>query len=227
MNQLIENIKEQFKELGLKIWSKIQESALYSQATERYDDLSPSGQKIVLALSVLLTILIITSVPMINYMSSQEALNAYNEKRVLIRNLFKTYRESTVATDVPVPPNSMALRGLIESALSRANLLPEQNKGIIEISAEGRLIPQNLVSNVLQIKLSKLNLKQIVDIGSSFVAISSSVKLKDLSVIANGEDSRYFDATYSLYSLNVPEITIAPEPESAPKKKKENDEDSN
>lgn len=224
MNQQLENLKEQFKELGQKIWSKIQESPAYAQMQERYDDLSPSGQKLANAGAVFLAIFIIMLIPMLQYFDSQSTLSSYEEKRNLIRELFKTYRESSIAPDLSVPPNSMAMRGLIESALTRANLLPEQNLGVTDISPEGKLIPQSMVSGVVQVKLSKLNLKQVVDIGTSLTGISNSVKLKDMSITANREDTRYFDATYNLYSLNVPEVQVEapPEPENK-KSKKESD----
>ena len=226
MNQQLENLKEQFKELGQKIWNQIQELPAYSQLQERYDDLNPAGQKVASVAGALFVVFIIMLIPMLQFFESQSTLTAYNEKRALIRDLFKTTRESSVAPDIPVPPTGSTLRGLIDATLNRAGLLPEQNIGVFEITAEGNLIPQNLVSGVFQVKLSKLNLKQVVDIGTSLVAISNSVKLKDMSVTANREDGRYFDASYSLYSLNVPEIKIEAPPEPEPKKKNTPNKDS-
>ena len=95
--------------------------------------------------------------------------------------------------------------------------MPEQNLGATPASFEGRLIPNNLVSNVLSIKLAKLNLKQIVDIGGSLIGLSESVKMKDMSIVANATDTRYYDVTFKLYSLKVPEPTPEPLPE--PEKK--------
>ena len=80
----------------------------------------------------------------------------------------------------------------------------------------------------MTVKLAKLNLKQIVDIGSSLVALSESVKMKDLAIIANATDTRYYDVTYQLYSLNIPtpEPEPPPEPERKITKPKNNDEGS-
>jgi hypothetical protein len=121
---------------------------------------------------------------------------------------------------VAVPPNAGMLRTAIESVLTRAELLPEQKQGVVPGTAEGRLIPQNLISEVLFVNLAKLNLKQIVDIGAGITAISGSVKMKDISIRANAQDTRYFDVTYKLYSLNVPEPTPEPPPEPEVKAKK-------
>jgi hypothetical protein len=106
---------------------------------------------------------------------------------------------------------------MVAAVIQRAELLPEQNIGISEGPVEGRMIPGNLVSNVMQVRLAKLNLKQIVDIGGSLVGISDSVKMKDIAIVANATDTRYYDVTYKLYSLKVPEATPEPMPE--PEKK--------
>ena len=112
------------------------------------------------------------------------------------------------------------LRSAIESILNRAELLPEQNQGVSTGALEGRLIPQNLVSEVVFVNLSKLNLKQIVDIGASIVGISNSVKMKDMAITTHPPDPRYFDVSFKLYSLNVPDPTPEPPPEPEPKPKK-------
>ena len=119
-----------------------------------------------------------------------------------------------------VPPQFESLKASIESILNGANLIPEQRVGILETSVEGRLIPQTLVTHVLEIKLAKLNLKQIVDIGTSIAGISESVKMKDLIIAAHPKDTRYFDVAYKLYSLNVPEAApeLPPEIDIKPKK---------
>ena len=61
----------------------------------------------------------------------------FEEKRNLIRDLFKTYRESSATPNVVTPPSYEALRSNVESIIARAELLPEQNLGAIEITAAG------------------------------------------------------------------------------------------
>ncbi len=218
---MLENIKDQFKTLAAKLGAQIQESPAYAQAQDRYDSLSPAAQKIAKALGVAFLLLLVLFYPLSNLSSSSTALQTFEEKRNLIRELFRTYRESSSASGVVVPPRFEELRMKVDSAIARAELLPEQNLGVIESSVEGKLIPSALASHVLEVKLAKLNLKQIVDIGTSLVGISESVKMKDLLIRANLQDTRYFDATYKLYSLNVPEPPpeAPPEPESAKGKK--------
>lgn len=192
---------------------RFRESSLYAKGQDRYENLSPAGQKLVLLGAIAAMIFLLLFVPFSNFTSSHIELSQFEEKRGLIRELFKTYRESSSNQNMAVPPASAILRTSIESVLTRAELLPEQNQGVVAGASEGRLIPQNLISEVMFVNLSKLNLKQIVDIGAGIAAISSSVKMKDISIRANAQDTRYFDVTYKLYSLNVPEPTPEPPPE--------------
>lgn len=207
---------EQFKDLGAKINQQIQESPAFNQIKDRYDNLTPSSQKLVIVLSVLLLTFILLFIPLSNLSVSQDLLTGFEEKRSLVRELYKTYRESSSAPDVEAPPPVMVLKSSIQSILERAELLPEQKLGVHEAAAEGRLIPQAMLSGVFDIQLAKLNLKQIVDIGSSLVGISNSVKMKDLTIVANREDTRYYDVTYKLYVLKVPEQQPELIPEASP-----------
>lgn len=210
---LVDTLKEQFKALGNNIGQRIQDSPAYAQAADRYENMSPPAQKTLIVFAVFAVLFVLLFIPLSHISESQTTLLLFEEKRNLIRELFKTSRESTVTHSVAVPPTYEGLKSSIESILTQAELLPEQNIGVIEGPVEGRLIPASLVSHVLQIKLVKLNLKQIVDIGSSLVGLSSSVKMKDLLISANRQDTRYYDVTYKLYSLKVPEPTLEPLPE--------------
>jgi hypothetical protein len=221
----LENIVEQFKSLGARIGQQIQESSTYTQAQERYQSMEPRAQKMTWIAAVGVILFITFFYPLSLYFSSQEAMQTYEDKRALMRDLFRTYRESSGQASVPMPPPNETLKAAINSIITGASLLPEQNIGIAESSVEGKLIPQSLVTHVLEVKLAKLNIKQIVDIGSSIVGISDSVKMKDMMISAHAADTRYFDVTFKLYSLNVPApaIELPPEPDRparAPKKTK-------
>ena len=221
------SLQDQLKSSAQQTLERIKESSAYAKAQDRFENLSPSGQKLSVIFATLLAVFLLLFVPLSNFTSSHNDLSQFEEKRGLIRELFRTYRESSSTQNLAVPPNAGMLRSAIESILNRAELLPEQNQGVSTGALEGRLIPQNLVSEVVFVNLSKLNLKQIVDIGASIVGISNSVKMKDMLIRANMQDTRYFDVTYKLYSLNVPEPTPEPlpEPEVKPKKAKAGSED--
>lgn len=224
---LVDSLKDRAKTAFEKTSERVRESDAYIQAQDRYQNLTPSGQKLVRVMSVLLLLFFVLVIPMSYLSSSSASIAMFEEKRNLIRDLFRTYRESSSTQNVAIPPPADNLRMSIQSIIQRAELTPEQNMGIMEANVEGRLIPSALINNVLVVKLNKLNLKQIVDIGGSITAISDSVKMKDVSLIANAQDNRYYDVTYKLYSLKVPEPTPEPPPEPEPKKGRNNNRNNN
>lgn len=211
----VDNLKEQNKAFFARTAERIKESEAYVQLQDRYQGLSPSGQKMARYGVVALLLLLVVFIPYTKLSTSSENITSYETKRNLIRDLFKTYRESSATQSVPLPPTTDSLRFSIETVLQRAELMPEQKLGIENMAAEGRLIPQNLVANVFAVKLTKLNLKQIVDIGTSIAAISDSIKLKDIDIKSNVNDTRYYDVNYKVYTLKVPEPTPEPPPEPA------------
>ena len=113
-----------------------------------------------------------------------------------------------------MPPPADMLISQITSQLQSNQLLPEQIVGVTQASIEGRMIPEKFIKDVVHVSLAKLNLRQIVDIGNSLNRLSESVKMKDLSINARGDMKGYFDVTYKLYALNIPETQVmAPMPD--------------
>lgn len=224
---LLDNLKESGKSFFEKTSERIRESSTFVQLQDRYESLTPSGQKIAAAGAVFLALFFLLFIPMSNLFNSHTTLVMFEEKRTLIRDLFRTYRESSSsAHNVAMPPPLESLKMNIQSILARAELAPEQNQGVTDGSVEGVLLPQSLISNVVFVNLAKLNLKQVVDIGASLLAISDSIKMKDINIIANEQDARYYDVTYKLYTLKVPEPTPEPMPEPEPTKKSARGRDS-
>ncbi len=220
-----EEFFEQLKAKSTEIIEKVKETESYQQLSDRYQSLTPGGQKIVKFLGIGFIVFLFLFIPLSQISTSKEFIASFEDKRNLIRDLFKTYRESNHTSRLTPAPESGQLMGSINSTLQGEQLLPEQIVSVSIGAAEGRLIPQNLMTNVIDVKLTKLNLRQVVDIGSRLSALSTSVKLKDLLMSANNEISGYFDVTYKLYSLNVPKppLELPPEPEAKPKKSKGND----
>ena len=222
----VDNIKEQLSNSFGRITEQIRESETYAQLQDRYQSMSPGGQKAVRLGSVVIVLGLIAFLPYSKFSTSSDNISVFEEKRNLIRDLFRVYRESSSTQNVAVPPPQDSLRFNVDSILQRAELLPEQRIEVSEISPEGRLISPNVTAGVLSVKLAKLNLKQIVDIGASLAGISDSVKLKDMEIRANIQDTRYYDVNYKLYTLKVPQPTPEPipEPEKPTKNKKKSNE---
>ncbi len=223
----LQEIIDTVKIKALDVFEKIKETEFYQKISDRYETLTPSGQKIARIVTILFILFIILFFPLSQISISKEFITNFEQKRNLIRDLFKTYRESSQTSRLAQAPSSDALIGSVNGTLQSEQLLPEQIISVALGTAEGRLIPRNLMTDVIDVKLSKLNLKQIVDIGSRLSSISQSVKLKDLLISGSAEMAAgYFDVTYKLYSLNVPaaEPELPPEPEIKSIKKKNGEE---
>lgn len=216
----LEELQDQLKSTFLTAFEKIQESEAYNQLSDKYQSLSPSGQKVAQVLTAVLVAGILFYSPVSQLQISSELLAQFEDKRTLIRDMFKTYRESSGALQMAPAPQSAELITTIQSSLQSAKLTPEQIISVDVAQAEGRLIPTSLQQGVVEVKLAKLNLRQVVDIGLQLAGISSAVKVKDMVMQVHAEMSGYFDVSYKLYSLKVPEPLPEPPPEPVSNKKK-------
>lgn len=216
----LEELKEQLKTTFQTTWERIQESEAYNQLSDKYQSLSPSGQKVAQAVTALLIAGVVFYSPISQLQISSELMVQFEDKRSLIRDLFKTYRDSTGGLQMAPAPQSAELISSIQSSLQGSKLIPEQIVAVDVTQAEGRLIPSSLQQAVVEVKLAKLNLRQVVDIGLQLANISTSVKVKDMLMQANAEMAGYFDVSYKLYALKVPEPLPEPAPEPVSNKKK-------
>jgi hypothetical protein len=214
-----EDFKEQVQSELKNRWEQFQETSLYIQTRERYENLSPNAQKITLAGIATVLALILISFPWGYFSQSSQSIAGFEEKRSLIRQLLKSTRESQEAPNLPVPPDVNSLKNQVESQIQAARLLPEQKRAVTPMDEKTRLIPGNLSQGSLVISLAQLNLRQIIDLGHQFQSISPSVKMTDLDIQASAKDPHYFDVIYKLAVLSVPsQIEAAPEPETPAKK---------
>ena len=210
---------------------RIQDSDTFQKLSERYQGLTPQGQKLATAGVIIAFAALFLYWPMSSLLTSQNEISLFENRRGLIKELFKTYRDSTGQSGISPAPSADQLIGQINSNLQSNDLLPEQIAGVErqETPADG-LIPTDFVREVINVNLVKLNLRQIVDIGNLLNRLSASVKMKDLTVGARNDMPGYFDVTYKLYSLNIPEIQMPAseldQSNDKPRKKKSSKSDS-
>lgn len=216
----LEELRDQLKSTALSVWEKIQDSEVYQQLSDKYQSLSPSGQKVAQAVTAFIIAGVVFYSPISQLQISGELLTQFEDKRTLIRDMFKTYRESSGGLQMSPAPQITELISTIQSSLQNAKLVPEQIIEVNPAQAEGRLIPSSLQQAVVEVKLAKLNLRQVVDIGLQLANISTAVKVKDMMMQANAEMAGYFDVSYKLYALKVPEPLPEPPPEPVSNKKK-------
>lgn len=203
-----DDIKDNLKSQLGQTWSRIEDSSFYNQMRDRFENLTPTNQKLTLMGAGALLALVVISIPYSYYTQSSDYVGTFEEKRGLIRELLKVTRESSEVPDLPVAPNADTLRGNVEGLLHMAKLLPEQMKGIEVMAADTSLIPKGLLESGLRVSLAKLNLRQIIDIGYNIQSISPSVKMNAINITANSEDPRYFDVEMKLVTLAVPQAHI-------------------
>ncbi|MFZ4402978.1 MAG: hypothetical protein ACOYOK_02650 [Pseudobdellovibrionaceae bacterium] len=199
-----DDLKEQVQNESRQLWEKIEESSIYNQLKDRYENLTPQKQKIVVILAATAAVVTVLSFPYSYYSTSSDTISEFKDRRDLLREMQKVARESAEVPDLPVPPTVEIVKSMISSQLMAAQLLPEQIRSTEIEAVSSKLISPQLMQNAVVVSLAKLNLQQIVDIGYQLQNISASIKLKDLSVVATTE-AGYFDVVYKLITLAVPE----------------------
>lgn len=228
MSRLLE-LKDQLKQKSLEYFEKFKETELYQKADEKYNSLTPHGQKIARYGIALFLFFILVFYPISQLEFSKTMVAEFEVKRELLRDLFKTYRTSSLTISLPQPPAEGELVSQIQSTLASAQLLPEQIVAVAPVEPEGQFIPKKLLSSAISVQLANLNLKQAVDIGTQLANLSGSIKVKDLFMSASTEKAGYFDVTYKVYAFNVPQPIVQAAPDIEPpiknKKKPPSDTD--
>lgn len=192
-----EDLKDRFKSEGQQLWDRIQESSTYQSLRDRYDNLSPERQKLVVWGSVALLVVILFSIPLATLQTSSEHVSEFEGKKELMRDLLRAQKEANeVSTSVANLPVA-AIRAEIDRALQQLQLLPEQNRGVTVAPTTTPLVKASIIESVLEVSTMQLNLKQVVSLAASLARIQGT-KLKDLVMTANTTDPRYFDTIYRL-----------------------------
>lgn len=211
-----DDLKEQLLSLLRRLGERIQDTPAYGQLKDRFDGLSPSMQKTTVLAGVVLAFLIVLSLPWSWYGESHTAVEGFDERRNVIRELLKVSREAAEVPDIPTAPPIESLKADVQNRAKQANLLDEQIKSIETVAAAGGLVPSDKSAGGLVVTLWKLNLRQLVDVGGQLSRLNPSVKMTGVEIAANKEDAHYFDVVYRLTALAVPDLSAdAPEPEPA------------
>ncbi|MGE3974500.1 MAG: hypothetical protein AB7F59_08245 [Bdellovibrionales bacterium] len=224
LTQLKDQLFEQLK----TYWTKIHESSLYQKGEERFYELSPLNQKIALFVAGIIFVLFILAIPFASFTTSQENIAAFEGNIQTVRDLLRVQRELASAPEVNDPPTPSLLQGLVQETLSQAGLASEQIQGNMELMPEHdpktSLVPASVIEQGVEVTLVKLNLKQVVDIGTKLSQLNRNVHLTAMDMKANTSDSHYYDVIYRLVGFTIDTPTSSVEPEAptkapAPKKK--------
>lgn len=208
----LEDIKDKLKNDLTATWERLQESSIFNQLKDRYENLSPNAQRITVVATSLILSLLIISIPYGKFSLSSESVSEFESKRNLIRELHRVSREISEAPALNPPPGESEIKTSIEDLFKKAQLVSEQNAVVNIQNVSSQIISQTMISSGFVVEIKKLNLRQVIDIGYQLQALNAAVKLKDMSVQANLSDSKYMDVVYKLVSLKIPENLPPPPP---------------
>lgn len=208
---LTAQLKQQFSEL----LNKVQDSPIYQNLKEKYDDLPTQQQKVVLILIGGFLIFFIYSIPYDNYVQSDSSVIVFEDQRQLIKNLIDVAKETSSGTQFfPSPPIGQ-IKTDMEIRLQQFQLLPEQLGPLqADVSSSAGLIPINRQEGSIKVSLKKLNLRQLVDISAELQKVNLNARLSSFKIDSHLADPRYLDALLDFVIIKVPQIEL--EQESAP-----------
>lgn len=208
----VNELKEQFIDAVKSKWGEFQESSLYIQVKEKYDDLSPGLQKVVIV-SIFAIIAVFLILPPTSWIeSSSSYIENFENKKTLIRNLLQLKRDIGQAPQVPNGIPSSALKSQVDTAIRTLGLTADQIKGVEEVSiandGTSHLIPSSVTQAGVQLTVWKINLTQFLDLSYRIQRLSPSTKLLSIDMKANSEDVHYYDVIFQLISFSVPQAEI-------------------
>ncbi len=212
---ILDDIREKALERLQGFQASLDESDLYIRLKERYDSLSPIGQKLVVGTIAFLFALFLLQFPKAFYDAGSENLALFEENRDLVLDLYKVKRLAIVTPQAAPPMSGPELENRARSAVSSARVQVDQIKGISLFDNAGpnasKFIPKTVTQNGVEIRLANLNLTQVVDIGHALTNMGSA-KIVGLDVRAGSVPGNYFDAIFKVVSFNIPAAPAANPP---------------
>ena len=216
----LDDVKDQFRDQLDQSRRKIVESSAYAILKEKYDLLPQIAQNIVFVGIALSLLFIVLALPVSMLMTSSDELSQFDEQKQLIRQLLNADRELKQGPQVPSSLTPSAIESRIRSSIAGAGLLPEQIGEIQRTTAKVKSkTPKGVLTQGFLVTLSKLNLRQVTDLGYSMQSINSLVNLTQMSIESDSQDDHYFNVKFELAAFSIPKVQ-APAPEPKGKKKR-------
>lgn len=206
----LEDLKDQLNERAQAYWSRIQESSLYIRLHEKYADLNPTSQRLVLAVGSILLVLFTLMIPWSYISSSQQSVADFEANKAILRDLFRVSRASAELASAPPQLDPSTLSSQATAQLQTMNLQAEQIAGVTVVdNAQGgpKLpgVPNAVQQKGIEVRLKKLNLRQVIEIGYQLLTLQrTGLKMTGLTVTASSPDPHYFDAMYRIISFSLP-----------------------
>jgi hypothetical protein len=202
----IDDLKDQLRERGQALWERVQESSTYNNLREKYESSPPLVQRAMIGGLIALVLLLLASIPYSYLDSASQHVADFEDHRTLIRQLLKAVRSSQEQSPFPSGPTAAIIKPQIENALKGANLIPDQIAGIDEAPILGaeNLVPKTIQQAGISVRVKKLNLRQVVDIGYDLNRLHAAIKLVNIEVREVATMKNYYDVDYGLISFIIP-----------------------
>ncbi len=218
---IIDDLREQIVEKSSQLWAEIQESSLFTNTKEKYETLSPFGQKASLAGGALVALLILLAIPITYYSSASNNIEQFEAKKNLIRDLFRLNHATSELPPLPLGISTGELVSRVQSKIDMAHLQAEQIKSIQASDQKLAGVSKNIVQAPVEVSLKSLNLSQIKDIGFDLQNIPNVKMLgMDIEAIEPQKASlHYFNVIFRLANFSLPPEPVAPAAKTGGKKK--------
>ena len=129
-------IFDQLKDTLLARWEQFEETDTYLSLRERYDNLSPAGQKLVIAVATATSVLILMMTPWGWYSTSAENITLFEETKLTINQLLEVAQESKAIPMQEQTLTSGNVKAQVDRILSEKGLAKDQIVAIQEKSFE-------------------------------------------------------------------------------------------
>lgn len=201
-----ESLKEQLLDNIALYRNRIEDSEIYINLKERYENLAPNVQNVIKYGSLVLACYFLYSIPSSFVTSASEKMGYFEENRQLTRELIRAGRIEKTVKVPPPAPSATALNTRVENILTAEQVLPEQKMSIKPKNnvASKALVPKSIKQEGLKTSVKQLNLRQLVRVGESLNQIDSS-KLMNLAIQADAKDPHYFTADFEVAAFSVPQ----------------------
>lgn len=209
----LDDLKDRLREQGTALLARIQESSVYNELNEKFLDLNPNAQKAALALSGVIFALFLFLFPWIFFSSSQDQMAAFEDKKQMLRELFRTSRTAASLPPTPGVISPSELRMAISGVLSteKPPVLQEQQLSISDFDNEkisSSALPKGLTQKGVIVMLSKLTVDQIVKVGGRLQSLRPTAKLVGVKAQASAQDPHYFDVSFKVVGFNLPQPAV-------------------
>ena len=200
----MEFIKNLLKNIFELVYDKIKDSTVYNTLLEKYDHLDMNVQKGIKYSASTLGLLLVASLPLSVLKNSLSATNEFKAKKQLIFNLIKSESSQFVMQGL----NPSEFDRKISQIIDRQSSSATQKTQVSSYYFSKKLLPKNLRTlnySGKQIKISGINIEEVMDIGQQLSRINPSVKVVHLKITELKDRRNYFSAVYSVLHFHAPQ----------------------